>query len=332
MEIPDRHSLIVLHVPHSSVDIPSDLRSDLVISDVELEKELLQMTDSYTDELFEFDRLSTVRFPISRLIVDPERFLDDAFETMASRGMGVIYTKTSSGKLLRLPPDAVQRQALIDRYYRPHHLELESAVAEALAKHAECIVIDCHSFPSSPLPYEFSQDPDRPDICIGTDPFHTPTELVQSITNEAESLDLSVAIDEPFSGTLVPMKYYKKRKSVFSVMLEINRRLYMDENTGQRVPEFWETMEKVGNLISAIEDWQRDGFIQRVCDDGDELAQQYWDSGSPGGGAGCVTAYDYFGSYLTLNDDDPYVYPTREAAINDVTTATDATVSVDVSD
>ena len=71
-------------------------------------------------------------------------------------------------------------------------------------------------------------------------------------------------------------------------------------------------------------------FVQCLFDDGDVIAEQYWDSSGPGAGAGCVTVYDYFGSYVALNDDGPYVYATRQAAIDDVTTVIDATVSINV--
>ena len=43
---------IVLHIPHASTDIPLDVRESFVIDDSQLELELLQMTDHFTDELF----------------------------------------------------------------------------------------------------------------------------------------------------------------------------------------------------------------------------------------------------------------------------------------
>ena len=65
------------------------------------------MTDAYIDELFDYhaEGVQKVIFPISRLVLDPERFLDDDQEIMAERGMGVIYTQTSSGQRLRYPPN-----------------------------------------------------------------------------------------------------------------------------------------------------------------------------------------------------------------------------------
>src|SRR5262245_55028788 len=73
------------------------------------------MTDHLTDELFH-SALSTaprIRFPIGRLVVDPERFPDDANEPMSRVDMGVIYERTSLGLLLRHPPTPSERQNLL---------------------------------------------------------------------------------------------------------------------------------------------------------------------------------------------------------------------------
>jgi hypothetical protein len=50
-----------------------------VLSDEDLAAELLRMTDAHTDQLFRLDPRVTraVVFPVSRLVVDPERFSDD---------------------------------------------------------------------------------------------------------------------------------------------------------------------------------------------------------------------------------------------------------------
>jgi N-formylglutamate deformylase len=71
---------------------------------------------------------SVVVFPVSRLVVDLERFLDDAPESMARVGMGAICAITSSGELLREVPTPKDRDLLIDIYYHPHHRRFLEAV------------------------------------------------------------------------------------------------------------------------------------------------------------------------------------------------------------
>jgi len=44
---------VIVHIPHASLVVPSDVAAGLLLTPAELEHELLVMTDRYTDELFE---------------------------------------------------------------------------------------------------------------------------------------------------------------------------------------------------------------------------------------------------------------------------------------
>jgi len=155
---------MILHIPHSKKFIPNDFLKYFLISENEIEIELLKMTDHYTDELFQtsLDNSTKLIFPVSRLLVDPERFVDDSEEPMSEKGMGCIYEKTHKGEPLKHCGD--DKQLLIDQYYIPHHHKLNLLVAESLEKGNQALIIDCHSFPKFPLPYEVDQSKDRPEI------------------------------------------------------------------------------------------------------------------------------------------------------------------------
>ncbi len=260
----------VLHIPHSSTEIPPDIRRSFVLSDRELESELIRMTDSYTDELFDCGEAAKVVFPVSRLVVDPERFVDDAEEPMSKVGMGVVYTKTSTGGPLRKSLtgqgrlfDFVQsRLALIQKYYYPHHQQLTDTVSEALSNHKRCLIIDCHSFPSKPFRYETDLSP-RPDICLGTDSFHTPVWLRDLAAELFGNAGFSVKIDIPFSGTMVPLTYYHTHGAVYSIMIEINRALYMEEKSGRRNAKFEQTKNRVRAVLLEM--------VKRGLGTGDDL-------------------------------------------------------------
>jgi len=244
----------VLHVPHASTLVPPDLRAHLLVDDAALEEELLRMTDRFTDELFHLPaaEATTIRFPVSRLVVDPERFLDDALEPMAKRGMGVIYIRRSDGRPLRATPSEDERNALIDRFYHRHHRALASAVRSAVDDHGHCLIIDCHSFPSVALPCDPDQSPGRPDICIGTDPFHTPHALASRAAELFAAAGLSVDTNKPYAGALVPAEDYGQRKEVSSLMIEVNRKLYMDETTGKKHPDFDRVSDTVRRVVREL--------------------------------------------------------------------------------
>jgi N-formylglutamate amidohydrolase len=235
----------------------------MLLDNAALNTELLRMTDAYTDELFPFTPVEAARviFPISRLVVDVERFALDDEEPMAARGMGVIYTRTSMGEILRATPNASERQSLLDRWYWPHHLKLERMVNDIAARSGVCLIVDCHSFPSVALPYELDQTAQRADICIGTDSFHTPSVIRDAISAAVDEEGLSAAVDAPFFGSLVPLSSYRKDRRILSVMIEVNRGIYMDEHSGLKNQNFEQVSAAIGRfIVDAVE--AAEGYAQ----------------------------------------------------------------------
>src|SRR5207247_4908351 len=96
------------------------------------------------------------------------------------------------------------------------------------------------------------QDPDRPDICIGTDPLHTPDALRDIAVNAFTDAGWSVTVDRPFSGALVPQPYYRADRRVTALMVEVNRRLYMDESAGHRLPSFTAVVERLRTVFQTL--------------------------------------------------------------------------------
>lgn len=249
---------VIFHVPHDSTDIPSEVQTQFAMGDDELQAEIIKMTDHFTMDLFTKDVIQSqvVRSPVSRLVLDVERFEDDHLEPMAARGMGVVYDRTSDGKLLRRPINATERQQLIDTWYRPHHQRLTIAVQNCLDQHDHVLLIDAHSFPSVPLPYEPDQNRNRPQICIGTDGFHTLPALVVAFHKAFTEAGFDTRLNAPFAGAIVPMDFYKTDKRVQSIMIEVNRGLYLEEATGERNEAYENIATKIRQCIdSAVKNW-----------------------------------------------------------------------------
>lgn len=244
---------LIAHVPHAATHIPLAVREELLVSDDELADELLRLTDWYTDELFAgLADLGATRFVnrLSRLVFDPERFLDDALEPAAAAGLGVVYTRGTRGQRLR-EPDPKLRARRVDELYRPYHAALDTLVSETLAAYEECVLIDCHSFPTVPLPSEIDQAPDRPDICIGTDEAHTPAQVAAALEAAFTAEGLSVKRNSPYAGTFVPSGYYGTDARVRSVMIEVRRGLYMDEASGARGASLVDVGSAISRAVAA---------------------------------------------------------------------------------
>ena len=250
-----RSSPLIIHVPHSGTWIPDDVRSQLLLDDSELDDEIAKMTDWQTDRMA-LDALAETDTPAtvftnraSRLVVDPERFVGDA-EPMSGVGMGPVYHSTSAlGPLRRLDPE--NDVQMLDRWFHPYAEAFAEEVDRVLARHGSAVIVDLHSFPKLPLPYEADPTVRRPGICVGTDPQHTPDDLRYVALGSFAGVPGGTALDTPFAGTYVPLKHLDRDRRVRSIMIEVRRDLYQTEPGGPLHDGYNDMVTLLGDFLSA---------------------------------------------------------------------------------
>lgn len=212
-------SPVIVLAPHGGRSIPARFRGAFERTDAELAVELDHMTDAATDELVaSVTEVSTVVNGLSRLVVDVERF-DDPSEEMNAVGQGVLYTYDSHGRPLRTMPAA--DDAPLKTFHRAYGDAVTELTDAALAAHGRAVLLDVHSYLREPLPYELHASQQRPELCIGFDPFHAGDALRAAVAEAFASFE---RIDnEPFQGAYVPLRHYRSDARVQSVMLELRR-------------------------------------------------------------------------------------------------------------
>jgi N-formylglutamate amidohydrolase len=226
-----RTSPVILHVPHASRLIPARFMDSFVVGADEVTRELDALTDAATDRIADgAPTASRVQHGLSRLLVDVERFPGDE-EEMNAVGMGVLYTHGSHRQELRRPSEA-DRSALM-AYFSAYSTAVADLVERTLDRHGRAVILDVHSYPRRPSPYELHGDERRPELCVGVDPFHTPADLVAAVREAFDGLELLE--NEPFHGAYVPLRFYERDERVQSVMLEIRRDVYLRD--GEPVPD-----------------------------------------------------------------------------------------------
>lgn len=225
---------MILHVPHASREIGGAARRGLLIDDGALAEELDHLTDAHTERIARLAADRAGRRPWifenrwSRLVVDPERFPDER-EEMRAVGMGAVYTHGFAGRRLR-DDDPVRDEGLLETHFRPYAEAMTNLVADRLAATGRAVIVDVHSYPAVALPYELHGSGPRPRICLGTDPDHTPAALVGAAERAFAGYDR--AVDTPFAGCYVPLRFYRVDRAVSALMIEIRRDTYMREPGG----------------------------------------------------------------------------------------------------
>ena len=219
----DSDSTVILHVPHASREIPLAVRDALLLDEPALKRELDAMTDTDTDLLAIASCNQAKVKPwifqnkLSRLVIDPERFPDNR-EVMNQIGMGAVYLKTSDGSDLR-EIDKVRDSQLIERFFHPYAAALEETVRSIAIRKGCVTIIDVHSYPRFEHLNGVNKGQRRPAVCLGVDDFHTPAWLLKLAQSQFSRLG-DVIINEPYSGTYVPLSLYQVDSRVSSVMME----------------------------------------------------------------------------------------------------------------
>ncbi len=230
MFIPHR---LILHIPHSGTEFYDNQKP---FARLFLEK-ARDLVDWYTDELFSPDegdkRILPVVFPLCRTACDVERMTDDPLE---EKNLGIIYDGGNPlGDRSGIVSTGDRNYAQVRRYdeYVGHHHRMENLILS----NSGSLVIDCHSFSSGPtLLLPDSGAASKYDICIGFNEDRTRPDdkFIGTVCSHFEALGYKVGVNEPFSNS----KTFSTPVIYKSIMIEVNKRLYMDEETLEKTEGF----------------------------------------------------------------------------------------------
>ena len=204
---------IVLNIPHASINGVFDPKyGGWPCNQYFVNNCLNRWTDWYTDFLFstlsEQKDVSTVVFPYSRFVCDAERLENDPLEEI---GQGIIYKEYGNHKRNDMTEKQIKETL---RLWEQHQKSLKKHI-----KSPNTVLIDCHSFPS---------DLSDCNICIGhNDDWSYNGKIVNGIVKIFKSRGYTVEINKPFSNSITPQMPFPYT----SIMIEVNKRVYMNEST-----------------------------------------------------------------------------------------------------
>ena len=232
----------LFHVPHDGWKFPIKLLASTCIPREEFERYHEIMRDTGVSRLIPdpYRYQSTMgKFEISRLLCDVERFIGPE-EVMERYGMGFCYEKAYDGTVIKNISSALKTRTF--RYYQEHHKRMD-ALCE---RHPSVLLFDMHSYSDEIVPQDFLVPGiETPDVCIGTDARFTPQMLSFIVSKRFEEAGFTTAENYPYSGCYIPNSARTGKSDCFSVMLEFNKRTYLDKDGN--VDE-----DKAGSIRDAI--------------------------------------------------------------------------------
>ena len=226
--------------------------------------------DSFVGELFYSTKffnclLMEAKFPRtfidlnrSHLELDPRLISGDfRFDKTARNmaGMGVIPRISGNGKEIYSKPifakDAIKR---LESFYFPYHSHLNNLLLESKKRLGYAVLFDCHSMPSK-LNLEFinSKYNNDPDIILGD---LNGTSCSSFLINEVKAIfekhNFFVTKNHPFSGGYITKQYGNPSDAIHVIQIEINKKLYMDENSIKKNKNFENFRMKLTSVIEEL--------------------------------------------------------------------------------
>jgi N-formylglutamate amidohydrolase len=130
--------------------------------------------------------------------------------------------------------------------WRPYHETLKALVEETRQRLKHCILIDCHSMPTS-------RESDPPDIVLG-DSFGSACDnrLVSLAELFFKRLGFRVIRNKPYAGGFTTRHYGQPNLGVHALQIEIRRGLYMNEQRFEPSPALPELASHLGELFRQL--------------------------------------------------------------------------------
>ena len=195
--------------------------------------------------------------------LDPHMFEDElpAFaRTHTARiaaGLGVIArTVGEGGDIYARKLTFAEAKARVESVHHPYHETLAGLIADARERSGRVILIDWHSMPAAAAGYAFGGG--GCDIVLG-DRFGaacSPT-VSRLVERELQDVGYTVARNAPYAGGYTTEHYGRPAKKIHALQIEINRALYLDEETLTLTNGFADLkrrLEQVFERLAAI-DW-----------------------------------------------------------------------------
>lgn len=168
---------------------------------------------------------------------------------------GFHWVKTTLGEpLLPQPLSQEQHQKMIELAYVPFHEKIASQVKDLKTRgYQNCYHLDLHSMPS--LGTSEHRDPGqmRADIVISDQHQASASiDFVNLVITSYVRAGFKVGYNWPYYGGRITEQYGDPSKGHHTVQVELNRSLYMDEETKDKNPHYSDVQKKLALAISLV--------------------------------------------------------------------------------
>jgi N-formylglutamate amidohydrolase len=164
-------------------------------------------------------------------------------------GMGLIRRMCRPGVPVYARRLSVREiQARIETCYKPYHEALRSTIDSVYQRFGAVWHVNCHSMPSGASHFQ-----ERADIVLGDRNGTTCNiEFTAFARGFFETLGYSVKVNDPYKGVEIVRRYGDPAHGINSLQIEVNRDLYLDQETLAPNANYNQLKADLGAFIAAL--------------------------------------------------------------------------------
>ncbi|MBA3595150.1 MAG: N-formylglutamate amidohydrolase [Pseudomonadota bacterium] len=170
-------------------------------------------------------------------------------------GKGLIWRTTDDGlPIYQRKLSVAEVQARIAQCWQPYHAAVAQAIDAAHTRHGYSIHINCHSMPAiaSSNATDFPGEAHADFVVGDRDGTTAAAPLSRLVCEHLRGLGYSVAYNHPYKGVELVRRYSAPQQHRHSIQLEINRKLYMSEETLEITDGFAPLKASLQSLVQLL--------------------------------------------------------------------------------
>jgi len=174
--------------------------------------------------------------------------------TVARSGLGLLKSKSRYGEPLQERKLTVPEvQARLDKYYRPYHRELASVINRMLTAHGFYCQLSCHCMSAVGAPTHADAGKERMDFCLGNLRGNSSTaDFIEFIADVIRAQGFTCSVNTPYTGGELNRRYGNADGTRESVMIEINKKRFMDVATFRKNEGFEAVQDVARAVLQAV--------------------------------------------------------------------------------
>jgi N-formylglutamate amidohydrolase len=173
---------------------------------------------------------------------------------ISKRGLGLLKSKSRYGEPVqerKLTYEEVEQR--LNTYHRPYHAELKAIIDGTKSAFGFVYHLSCHCMSAIGAPTHPDAGEERADFCLGSMNGRTAgQEFLEMMQKMITDQGFTCTLNFPYTGGELNRRYGDPTNGVESIMVEINKKRFMDTKTFRKTDGFGEIKRVANTVLAAL--------------------------------------------------------------------------------